>query len=225
MKKNSMKKAAALAMSAAMVMSMGAAASAATLNTEKEGAAEETIGIYAYAEQNNTLPVVSVDMSYGAMKFVWRNETTEGIWDPTTHTYVKDANDDGKDEDSYVTGWYPMFGSNTITLTNHSNVKVTYDVKVGEMNKLEQTGSEAGLGMESTTAVQLAYKDKDNETTTEKVLSAGVKGEPINADKHTIIVTLTGKPGEAFTHDDYIKICELTVKLTKFRDDVSDKEI
>lgn len=219
MKKNSMKKAAALAMSAAMVMSMGAAASAATLNTEKEGAAEETIGIYAYAEQDDLIPVVSVDMSYGAMKFVWKNDGKDTIWDPTTHSYVSDKIDSAN-------AWYPMFDSNTITLTNHSNVGVEYEVKVGEMNKSDQTGAEAGLGSDAETEVKLEYKNKVNEDVTEHFLSSGVKLDPKEADKHTIIVKLEGAPGtQSFTHAEYVKICELTVKLTKFKEDRSDKEI
>lgn len=225
MKKNSMKKAAALAMSAAMVMSMGAAASAATLNTEKEGAPEQTVGIYAYSECNDTLPVVSVDMSYGAMKFVWRDEEKGGVWDPSTHTYVKDANDEAATEGEHVTGWYPLFGSNTITLTNHSNVKVTYEVSIGEM--IEEKGGQAGLQRDAETTVNLKYMDADGNEAEDHELYHGIPKEPENADYNTIIVTLEGKPGveESFAYNNFVKICELTVKLTKFSDYGVDKEI
>lgn len=225
MKKNSMKKAAALAMSAAMVMSMGAAASAATLNTEKEGAPEQTVGIYAYSEWNDTLPVVSVDMSYGAMKFVWRDDSKEGVWDPSTHTYVKDANDEAATEGENVTGWYPMFGSNTITLTNHSNVKVTYDVSIGEM--IKGSGETAGLQSDAETTVRLEYKEANGDVAEDHELYHGIPNEPENADYNTIIVTLEGNPGgeESFAYSDFVKICELTVKLTKFSDYGVNKEI
>ena len=58
--------------------------------------------------------VISVNISWGAMEFIY-TPTGTGTWDPNTHTYGNGAE----------AGWTPGDGSNSITVTNHSNVDIT----------------------------------------------------------------------------------------------------
>lgn len=64
--------------------------------------------------------VVSVDLSYGSMSFVYVSEDNGGsIWDPATHTYTGNNFRGGT--------WKAENKSNIIKVTNHSNIDVVID--------------------------------------------------------------------------------------------------
>lgn len=70
-------------------------------------------------ETITTGDVISVDLEWGSMEFVYTPEQT--IWNPDTHEYETVLNEDG----SSAAGWSVAEGSsNHITITNHSNVPV-----------------------------------------------------------------------------------------------------
>jgi hypothetical protein len=63
--------------------------------------------------------IISVDLEWGGMEFVYTPEQT--IWNPDTHEYEEVLNEDG----SSAAGWSVAEGSsNHIAITNHSNVPV-----------------------------------------------------------------------------------------------------
>lgn len=70
-------------------------------------------------EAMTTGDVISVDLEWGGMEFVYTPEET--IWNPDTHEYEPVVNEDG----SSNAGWSVAEGSsNHIAITNHSNVAV-----------------------------------------------------------------------------------------------------
>ena len=70
-------------------------------------------------EAITTGDVISVDLSWGGMEFVYTAEQT--VWNPNTHEYEPVLNEDG----SSPSGWSVAEGSsNHITITNHSNVAI-----------------------------------------------------------------------------------------------------
>ena len=70
-------------------------------------------------EQMTTGEVVSVDLEWGGMEFVYTPEQT--VWNPNTHEYEPVLNADG----SSAAGWTVAEGSsNHIKITNHSNASI-----------------------------------------------------------------------------------------------------
>lgn len=81
---------------------------------------KEDFFVYGYrGEANTTRDVISVDLSWGGMEFVYTAGQT--VWNPKTHEYEEVLNADG----SSASGWSVKEGSsNHIAITNHSNVPV-----------------------------------------------------------------------------------------------------
>ena len=84
----------------------------ANLDAETSSATINVSGTVGNAEPVEE--VISVNISWGAMEFIY-TPTGTGTWDPNTHTYG----------DGAEAGWTPGDGSNSITVTNHSNVDIT----------------------------------------------------------------------------------------------------
>lgn len=71
---------------------------------------------YVTARNNLVLAVVSVDIGWQEMNFVY--DSGEGEWDPEKHEYVGSTAD---------TGWSSSDNSNIITVTNSSNISIGVD--------------------------------------------------------------------------------------------------
>jgi len=86
-----------------------------------------------YLGADDQISVISVDISYGAMEFVYTNDET-ATWDPATHTYTAFTTAAGS--------WNAQNGSNFLQITNHSNVNVWYklEAKVAETVNAYVTG-------------------------------------------------------------------------------------
>ena len=79
-------------------------------------------GCFVYGTRGEVLTtgnIISVDLEWGGMEFVYTPEQT--IWNPSTHEYEPVLNADG----SSAAGWSVAEGSsNHIAITNHSNVAI-----------------------------------------------------------------------------------------------------
>lgn len=104
-------------------MSMAGSAQAAVLNpsTAEAGSASHSFDIHAkrVTDASEGISVISVDLTYGAMNFVYVESSEKGVWDPNSHTY-------GEEISSYE--WIVENESNEITVTNHSNKPVVIDL-------------------------------------------------------------------------------------------------
>lgn len=102
-----MKKLFAITLALVMMFTMATVAFAAT-NT---GGSTDINVSGQYADNSQQVESISVDISWGAMKFVY---TTTGnhVWNPGTHDY----------DDNTQTDWVPT--GNTVTIFNHSSVDV-----------------------------------------------------------------------------------------------------
>lgn len=201
MKKNSMKKLTAMALASAMVMSIGGGVSAGTLTAEPESA-EKTIGIYGREDGNadGTIDVISVDMVYGAMHFVYKSQGhSTGKWNPKTHEY-EDKATPAESELDYGKGWYAEDNSNQISLTNHSNVAV----KTAVTHALESSFTD----IEITAAPDSAHSSE--------VLATGDGRTVDEADKMTYTVSIEGTTSSLSTS--ISKIGSLTVSVEKEND-------
>ena len=86
---------------------------------EADGSNAECFVFGTRGEAITTGDVISVDLEWGGMEFVYTPEQT--VWNPNTHEYEPVLNEDG----SSPSGWSVAEGSsNHITITNHSNVAV-----------------------------------------------------------------------------------------------------
>ena len=120
-----MKKIFAIALALMLVMSMGTSAFAAEY--VGEAALDATDSSISFningkiVDSTKDVSVIAVDVSYGAMRFVFAKESTSDLWNPANHSY-----DDGDENTPNVIGggWFAENNSNFVTVTNHSNVKV-----------------------------------------------------------------------------------------------------
>lgn len=86
---------------------------------EADGSNAECFVFGTRGEAITTGDVISVDLEWGGMEFVYTPEQT--VWNPNTHEYEPVLNEDG----SSPSGWSVAEGSsNHITITNHSNVAI-----------------------------------------------------------------------------------------------------
>lgn len=120
-----MKKLFAITLALVMMFTMATAASAATSTGN-----DTTIGVSGqYVDNSQHIDTVSVEISWGAMKFEY---TTTGnhVWNPGTHDY----------DDNTQTDW--VESGNTITVVNHSSVAVTVNLTFAANQGFESvTGS------------------------------------------------------------------------------------
>ncbi len=103
-----MKKLFAILLAVTMLITVSAAASAATIET---GDGNDSVEVNAtYVQGVGRTSVYKVDITWGSMAFTY-SEASDGTWDPETHTY------NGKTEG----GWSWEDNANKITVVNHSN--------------------------------------------------------------------------------------------------------
>ncbi len=182
-----MKKIFALALALMLVMSLGATAFAA----EQEVIAvpgEVTFDINGkYSATANAAKKVSVDVEYGAMQFVYTVDT-KGEWNPDSHTY---ATADGQGQ------WLVDNNSNTIKVTNHSNLAITVGIT-------GTTNVGATVNVSDAGAATLKSGDIENDTL----------GEPTKADSKEFTVTLTGG-SMTDVQTTYSPIGSVTVNITE----------
>lgn len=122
-----MKKIFAVALALMLVMSMGTSAFAAEYVGEAALDAADSSTSFdingKIVDDNTDVSVIAVDVSYGAMRFVFSKDASGELWNPSTHKYDAGAtNAEGG-------SWFAENGSNYVTITNHSNVAV--GVKLG----------------------------------------------------------------------------------------------
>ena len=79
-------------------------------------------------EESSAVEVVSVDIVWGAMEFTY-TPPSQGTWDPGSHTYT-----DGETAGSWTSS------SNSIEVTNHSNVDVTASFGFESADELDIDG-------------------------------------------------------------------------------------
>lgn len=126
-----MKRIFAIALAITILMSLSTTAFATQVDLGYVG--EETkiytdssnIDVFAkYSATSDGVGVISVDIEYEAMKFVYVNDTSKGVWNPDKHEFENDT--------TLQRGWVAVGGTdksgNQITVTNHSNVIVWVDV-------------------------------------------------------------------------------------------------
>lgn len=179
-----LKKMAALGMAAALGMTAGSTVFAETVTTQGGSTQPHNVtGNYVAGSSSDT--VYSVDVQWGAMEFTY-TAASQGQWNPTDHQY---------DSDGTTTGsWTCADGAGDITVTNHSNQKITATVSF-----TAASGFEGVAG--SFTADTLTL-----ENAAEKAL-----GEPSNADSQTTTLSLSGEPETEFT--DGAKVGEVKVTI------------
>lgn len=181
-----MKKIFAIALALAMVLAMGTTAFAAT---EKELTAETTstaaADITAMRSTNATdKAVISVDVTFGDLTFLYVDTTDKGLWQPDTHTYAEGT----------AGGAWQVVGDNTVTVTNHSNRAVAVTVAAAIDTDVEAAVTVSG-GM-----------------TEAQTLAAGVENKPNKAASLTCTLTLDGAPTSLDTAD-YKAIGSVTVTV------------
>lgn len=131
-----MKKIFAIALALTLVLSMGTTAFAADY---VDNVTIDNVGTTSFdingkmVDSTQNVVVLSVDIKYGAMKFVYYSGTDGYLWNPTNHSYE----DNGDGTNGVGTGqWVAENESNFLTVVNHSNSAV--GVKVSGETSLER---------------------------------------------------------------------------------------
>ena len=107
-------------------------------------------------EQTTTGDVISVDLEWGSMEFVYTPEQT--IWNPDTHEYETVLNEDG----SSAAGWSVAEGSsNHIAITNHSNVPVEAVLEFASAEGKNINGYFGNRILSCDSAAELAYNSPE----------------------------------------------------------------
>lgn len=163
-----MKKLTAAVLVGLMAMNMTNTAFAATLNPtgQESGKASYSFDIHAKksASLGDSVSVISVDLTYGAMNFIYSEDTTSGVWNPDNHTF----------DTGLTTGsWAVENQSNEIKVTNHSNRNVKVDLSA----VMSDSAITPSFGSEHTCT-----------------LNKGVVNKYSEADNKIFKLTLTGTP-------------------------------
>ena len=172
-----MKKLFATLLAVAMLASVSVTAFAAETNNGTQDTEITVNGSYVSGAAGSS--VISVDIEWEAMNFTY-SATSEGTWDPATHTYVGAGAD----------GW----SDNTpaITVTNHSNVAVnatlgfTADVDgvIGTFTEASGTANDNILNLATAEGTEVA-----NAPTA--TANFGISGAAIDASKALGTITVT----------------------------------
>ena len=132
-----------------------------------------------YVPGGTSSAVYSVDITWGSMEFTY-TAASEGTWNPQTHGY----------DNVTPAAWSCEAGANEITVTNHSNAKVTATFEYtpdAAFSAVKGTFSEASVVVES--AVGTAYDAAPAKTVT-LTLSEGTLTE--NDKVGTVTVKIIG---------------------------------
>lgn len=166
-----------------LALSMCATASAATV-TET---GDTELNVYAkYNDAATTPDVISVDLTWGAMRFTY-SETGNRTWNPNTHKYTD------------TTASWDADGTNTVKVTNHSNVAITAKLTCAIDSKY------SGLGYKFYN-VAANYPKTIN-------LATAVGTAVADAPTGTAELSLTGTPPATLTT--FAKVGTITVNLAK----------
>ncbi len=175
-----MKKLFVMILAVAMLCTASVAVSATTISSITSGNSTSQSVTGKYVAGSATVPVYSVDISWGSMEFTY-TDASLGTWDPTSHTY----------NGSREAVWSCVGDANKITVTNHSNagVKATFsyaaatgfDAVSGSFDKEEIT-LDSAIG----TAVAAAPSD----TATLTLAGALSKDTADNTQIGSVTVTL-----------------------------------
>lgn len=171
-----MKKFFAITMAMAMAMNMTAFAAdkgSVTINDDTDGYKQEITVEGKYEVNHEADTVISVDVKWDAMNFVY-SASSEGEWNPKTHTY------DGASEDA---SWTKT--GKDITVTNHSNAKVkavfTFD-KTTETNIIG-TFTKENFELDNAATVALNTPDEAATDTT----SFSISGDALVSTETTAV--------------------------------------
>lgn len=183
-----MKKLFAIALTAAMTLSMATSAFA-TSGTEtgmKDGSKKDIPVSAKFFNGQTTGKQISVDVTWGEMEFTYSIGGNK-VWNAGSHTYTVE---------NATSGWTAT--GNEVKVVNHSNV----DVKA----TFTYT-PESGNALTGTFAFD-NNKTTDNGTIS---LAAGEENKPLEADNVTATLSLTGTPSSGYT--DFTKVGTVTVKI------------
>ena len=172
-----MKKLFATLLAVAMLASVSVTAFAAETNHGTQDTEITVNGSYVSGAAGSS--VISVDIEWEAMNFTY-SATSEGTWNPATHTYEGQA----------AGGW----SDNTpaITVTNHSNVAVNATLGfTADVTGVVGTFAEAS-GTENDNILNLATAEgTEVENAPTATANFGISGAAIDADKTLGTITVT----------------------------------
>ncbi len=152
-----------------------------------------------YDATSSGTPAYSVDISWGDLKFTYTNS---GSWDTTNHNYGTSGSWDHTTKDS----------TNTITVTNNSNVKVKPSFSIANYNLLP-VGVTLNIKKDNDTIIASAKKDAPVTTDSGEVVNTAADGSSTgDALKREAFVTLTGNPTTTFQTG---KIASVTVTINE----------
>lgn len=136
-----------------------------TINANSKEFREEgaEITILATYDPDAWDDVISVDIAWEAMDFVWAAGGSTGEWQPETHTYLNPTD----------SGVWQKEGAD-ITLTNHSNVAVTAAMSFAAADGLTTTGSFSAAQLELAAGQKDKYSEAESRTTTFTVGGGGI---------------------------------------------------
>lgn len=185
-----MKKYTAFALAGILAMSMAGSAQAAVLNpsTAESGSASHSFDIHAKTVTDATegISVISVDLTYGAMNFVYVTSSEKGVWDPNSHTYGEEISS---------SQWIVENESNEITVTNHSNKPVL-------------------IALEAETSLTTEFKVGDEEMGSFE-LEKGEAGKYAEAPTKTATLNLSGEPTNNTLTNDFKTVGSVTVTISE----------
>lgn len=150
-----------------------------------------------YVTSESGKPAYSVDISWGELKFTYTNN---GSWNATDHNYGTSGSWDHTTKDL----------TNTITVTNNSNVKVKPVFSIADYNLLPEGVT---LNIKKNESTIIADATKSGSVTTdsgEEVNTAADGSSTGTALQREVFVTLTGNPKTTFQTG---KIASVTVTI------------
>lgn len=166
------------AITMAMVMAMSTTAFAAdkgsaTIDDSTDGYKQEITVEGKYEENHTADTVISVDVKWDAMNFVY-SATSEGEWNPKTHEY---------DGASTEAGWNKT--GKDITVTNHSNAKVKAAFTFDKTTEKTITGTFTKENFELDNAATVALNDPSKAAT--DTTSFSISGDALDSTATTAV--------------------------------------
>lgn len=186
-----MKRMLSMALAATLAMSGTAFAAEGGSETGVKDKVEITVK-GAYEAEHKAEEVVSVDVKWDAMNFVYA-DTSEGDWNPATHSYT------GKSTEA---GWVAT--TKTIEVVNHSNTQITASMTFEQDSAI--SGTLTGTFTENNGTAN------DGKLT----LASAAEGEALgNYDKAPKASAEFGISGDAISDTESVKLGVITVEITK----------